>query len=131
MRFPLTSCWSRAARLVERGTGTSMPTTFVTWEGCLKRFLEFVDGVVLGGVLRVGIRIYQLTLGVVFRGACRFEPSCSRYSDEAIQRHGALRGLWLTLARLARCHPFHPGGLDPVPSQMSQRAGETQHRETP
>lgn len=81
----------------------------------MKKFLELVDGVVLGGLLRAAIRVYQVTLGVAFRGACRFEPSCSRYSEEAIRRHGGVRGLWLTVGRLARCHPFHRGGVDPVP----------------
>lgn len=75
----------------------------------------YADRVVLAKLLRVGIRAYQLSLGILFRGSCRFEPSCSRYSDEAIRRHGAVRGTWLTLRRLARCHPFHPGGVDPVP----------------
>ncbi|MBK8802054.1 MAG: membrane protein insertion efficiency factor YidD [Fibrobacteres bacterium] len=46
---------------------------------------------------------------------CRFYPSCSHYAMEAVERHGALRGSGLTLRRLAKCHPFHPGGLDPVP----------------
>jgi putative membrane protein insertion efficiency factor len=47
---------------------------------------------------------------------CRFEPSCSTYALEALQRHGAARGTWLTLRRLGRCHPFHDGGFDPVPA---------------
>ena len=88
----------------------------------MRKFLEvitviatFVDGVVLSAVLRFAIRVYQLSVGMLMRGACRFEPSCSRYSGEAIRRHGATRGLWLTVSRIARCHPFHPGGVDPVP----------------
>lgn len=88
----------------------------------MKKFLEFItsiasflDGVVLSAVLRFAIRAYQLSVGILLRGACRFEPSCSRYSGEAIRRHGATRGLWLTVSRITRCHPFHPGGVDPVP----------------
>lgn len=48
-------------------------------------------------------------------GTCRFDPSCSAYAQEALVVHGALRGAGLTVRRLGRCHPFHPGGLDPVP----------------
>lgn len=81
----------------------------------MRKFLKFIDGAVLGSLLRWAIRVYQVTLGLVFRGACRFYPSCSRYSDEAIAKYGAMRGLWLMAARLLRCQPFHPGGADRVP----------------
>jgi putative membrane protein insertion efficiency factor len=61
------------------------------------------------------IRLYQLTLSQVLPSACRFEPSCSQYGYEAIQKYGALRGGWLAAKRIGRCHPFNPGGFDPVP----------------
>jgi uncharacterized protein len=61
------------------------------------------------------IRIYQWTVSPLLGPTCRFHPSCSNYALEAINRFGALRGSWLTLKRLGRCHPWHPGGLDPVP----------------
>lgn len=61
------------------------------------------------------IRLYQLVISPVLPPACRFTPSCSHYALEAVTRHGALRGSWLAARRLARCHPFHPGGFDPVP----------------
>jgi putative membrane protein insertion efficiency factor len=66
-------------------------------------------------VLVAGIRAYQAILSPLFRGACRFEPSCSQYGVEAITTHGALRGTWLTLKRIARCQPFGGAGFDPVP----------------
>jgi len=61
------------------------------------------------------VRLYQLTLSPLLGARCRFHPSCSCYAREALERHGAWRGLGLTLRRLGRCHPFHPGGIDPVP----------------
>jgi uncharacterized protein len=61
------------------------------------------------------IILYQHTLGYLLGGHCRFHPSCSHYALEALERHGALAGTWLSLRRLLRCHPWHPGGLDPVP----------------
>jgi len=66
-------------------------------------------------VLAALIRIYQLVISPVLPPACRFTPSCSHYALEAITRYGALRGSWLAARRLVRCHPFHPGGFDPVP----------------
>jgi len=61
------------------------------------------------------IRAYQLLSAPLFPTCCRFAPSCSHYAAEAMARHGFWRGLYLSLRRLLRCHPFHPGGWDPVP----------------
>ncbi len=61
------------------------------------------------------IRGYQLTLSHFMLTQCRFEPSCSRYTYEAVARYGALRGTWLGIRRILKCHPFHAGGYDPVP----------------
>lgn len=61
------------------------------------------------------IRLYQLTLSPVFGSHCRFHPTCSAYTHEAIVKHGLLRGVSLGIRRLLRCHPFHAGGIDPVP----------------
>ena len=61
------------------------------------------------------VRIYQYTLRPLLGAHCRFYPSCSEYACDAIERHGAARGSWIALRRLSRCHPYHPGGYDPVP----------------
>ena len=61
------------------------------------------------------IRLYQKTLSPVFGNACRFYPSCSAYTAEAVSKYGVMKGLWLGGRRLLRCHPFHEGGIDPVP----------------
>ena len=61
------------------------------------------------------IRGYQRFLSPALPPSCRFHPSCSQYALEAVTRHGALKGGWLAARRLARCHPFNPGGFDPVP----------------
>lgn len=62
-----------------------------------------------------GVRLYQWFLSPIFGGRCRFHPSCSVYAADAMERHGAWRGGWLTLRRLARCHPWGGCGDDPVP----------------
>jgi putative membrane protein insertion efficiency factor len=61
------------------------------------------------------LRAYRSAVSPLLMPRCRFVPSCSAYATEAIERHGAARGSRLALRRLARCHPFHPGGVDPVP----------------
>ena len=67
-------------------------------------------------LLLVGIvRGYQIFLGPLMPPSCRYVPSCSAYALEALDKYGALRGGWLALRRIGRCHPFRPGGYDPVP----------------
>lgn len=63
------------------------------------------------------IRFYQIVISPIKPPTCRFYPTCSHYGLEAIQRFGAFKGGWLTLKRILKCHPFHPGGLDPVPEK--------------
>lgn len=66
-------------------------------------------------VFQLLIRGYQRVISPHLRPRCRFYPSCSAYAHEAIGRHGSWRGLYLATKRILRCHPFHPGGYDPVP----------------
>lgn len=60
------------------------------------------------------LRIYKRWLSPLLPSACRFHPTCSEYMMDAVRKYGAARGVWMGLRRLARCHPFNPGGLDPV-----------------
>jgi putative membrane protein insertion efficiency factor len=68
-------------------------------------------------VLKIVVRIYQIVLSPLLGPNCRYYPTCSQYALEALETHGSLRGVWLTLKRIARCHPWHEGGFDPVPGR--------------
>jgi putative membrane protein insertion efficiency factor len=67
------------------------------------------------------VKLYRRLLSPVLPPSCRFYPSCSAYALTALERHGAARGSYLTVKRLLRCHPFHPGGIDPVPEFTLKR----------
>lgn len=69
----------------------------------------------IGLLLIVPIRIYQMVLSPLLPNACRFQPTCSHYSIEAIAKHGPIKGLWLAIRRISRCHPWGGHGHDPVP----------------
>lgn len=68
-------------------------------------------------LLLTALRFYRRAISPLLPPACRFQPTCSRYAIEAIETHGAIRGSWLATKRVAKCHPFHPGGYDPVPGR--------------
>ncbi|MDH5233982.1 MAG: membrane protein insertion efficiency factor YidD [Gemmatimonadota bacterium] len=67
------------------------------------------------------VRAYQAVLSPILPAACRYHPTCSNYAIEALEVHGARRGSWLAIKRIARCHPFRAGGFDPVPDPPSPR----------
>ncbi|MCS6812786.1 MAG: membrane protein insertion efficiency factor YidD [Cyanobacteria bacterium] len=69
-------------------------------------------------VLIALVRGYRLLISPLFPPVCRFQPTCSQYAITAIERFGAVRGSWLTCCRISRCHPLHPGGYDPVPTEL-------------
>ncbi|GDY30934.1 membrane protein insertion efficiency factor YidD [Gandjariella thermophila] len=71
------------------------------------------------------VRFYRRWISPLLPPSCRFYPSCSTYAVEALTTHGALRGSWLTVRRLLRCGPWHPGGLDPVPPARTRVAGQS------
>lgn len=67
------------------------------------------------------IRFYQIVLSPLKPPTCRFYPTCSHYGLEALKVHGALKGSWLTIIRILKCHPFHPGGIDLVPEKKEKK----------
>jgi putative membrane protein insertion efficiency factor len=75
----------------------------------------------MSSALRLLLRGYRYFVSPLFAPVCRFHPSCSAYAEEALARHGALRGSWLAARRLCRCGPWHPGGYDPVPQARAAR----------
>jgi putative membrane protein insertion efficiency factor len=94
------------------GAGASRSRSRATHDG-----LDLVDDAhaMMRWLFILLVRGYQVTLGPLLPAACRYYPSCSAYAIEALERHGAWRGGWLALRRIGRCHPFRPGGYDPVP----------------
>jgi hypothetical protein len=79
-------------------------------------------GTVPARLLMLPIAGYRRFISPLLGPRCRFAPSCSEYALAALAEHGAARGLWLAVARIARCHPFHPGGYDPVPARKPKVA---------
>ena len=72
-------------------------------------------------VVKAPIKFYQRFISPMFPAKCRFHPSCSHYAIEAIDTHGSLKGGWLSLKRILKCHPFSEGGFDPVPNSTNSK----------
>ncbi|MCB0360325.1 MAG: membrane protein insertion efficiency factor YidD [Bdellovibrionales bacterium] len=85
----------------------------------ISRLLHLADRLACR-VLAAMLRAWNYALSPLFGDRCRFHPSCSRYAVEALERHGLLRGSWLTLRRVVRCQPWCDGGVDPVPESASR-----------
>lgn len=100
-----------SGKRVPAATGSRMRSWTRTAWGLLARLLV--------AALTLPIRAYQLVVSPLLGPRCRFYPSCSSYAIEAIRHHGPFRGTWLAGRRLIRCHPWNPGGLDPVPTRAA------------
>ena len=87
--------------------------------GCIKGVLYWPG---MKSLLLALIDAYRLLLSPFFGARCRFYPTCSSYAREAIEVHGSLRGSWLAAKRILKCHPWHPGGVDPVPPAPTMNA---------
>lgn len=79
------------------------------------------DGGFMRRIMIFLIKLYQMLLSPFVGQHCRFYPSCSAYSLEAVEKHGAMRGMWLSIKRISRCHPWHEGGIDPVPEPKKKQ----------
>ena len=89
----------------------------------MSRMLTFPLGLILRGL----IRVYQWAISPLLLSSCRFEPSCSEYARQAIERHGAVTGIKLTISRLLRCHPWGAAGYDPVPETQPAHLPSCRH----
>lgn len=79
--------------------------------------MESNNGYVMGRILIWLVRLYQLLISPLLGPHCRYYPNCSNYAIEAIECHGLVIGIYLSIRRILRCHPLHPGGFDPVPQK--------------
>jgi len=77
-------------------------------------------------LLRLLVRVYRNSVGLVLPNSCRYQPTCSQYALDALAEHGAVKGVWLMLKRITRCHPFFAGGYDPVPLKRGVRSSKFQ-----
>lgn len=93
---------------------------------CLRAGLAAID-LALGQLLRLPIWLYQKLVSPALPPSCRYHPSCSAYAAEALEVHGALKGLWLGTRRLLRCHPYAPGGPDFVPPRAASPSAPCHH----
>lgn len=98
-------------------TGREVLATAKQWSGIALRVVVRLPALLLLGVFRV----WRLLASPTYGDVCRFYPSCSTYGLEAVRTHGAVRGGWLVVRRIARCHPWNPGGVDPVPPAGGRR----------
>jgi len=80
----------------------------------LKQLLSFLKSLLVGFLVLL-VKLYQYTIGVFLPNACRYAPTCSQYAIEAIKKYGPLKGTWLAMKRISRCHPWGGHGYDPVP----------------
>lgn len=90
--------------------------------------MRMLEQMMIQGALFI-LKVYRVVISPLYPPCCRFEPSCSRYAQEAIARHG-LRGIFLTVRRLIRCHPFCKGGFDPVP-ELEEAPGKSKQKKAP
>lgn len=82
-------------------------------------------------LLRLLVRLYRSTIGLTLPNSCRYQPTCSQYALDALGEYGAVKGGWLTLKRIARCHPWAAGGYDPVPTEGQEAEDEGRNPDFP